>query len=334
MLQQNKKSFIIALIVCLAFSLVLAGCGNKNSTGGKSAVDSYPKGNITLFVVHGAGGAGDILARALQPFLQKTFGANVVIENVSGGGGNDAYAKLIKAKPDGYTILLAPFPSAILGELTKNGDFHVKDFTYLYNVAGNDSNAIYVKADSPYQDLKSLVEAAKAGKVTMAGSGIGTNSHMAITLLQQTSGAKFEYIPYESGKGGVIGVLGGHTDAGISNIIDLKDLADQKKIRILTSFGVQRHPKFPNVPTSTELGYENTGMNVCTGIVGPPNMPEDLSKKISDLVAKAVADPEFQKTADSIGTNVQGLPANEFKSIVMKIYEQADSVKDFMKAKK
>ena len=325
----KKKLLIITLVTFLSLALLIAGCSKKTAGG----ADKYPQGSINLLVVHAAGGAGDILARAFQPYLQKAIGANVIIVNVPGGGGNDAYAQLYKAKPDGYTIALAPFPSAILGELTKHGDFHTKDFTYIYNVAGNDSNAIYVRADSPYQDFKSLVEAARTQKITMAGSGIGTNSHMALTLLQKSAGVNFEYVSFESGKGGVIAVAGGHTMAGISNIIDLKDLADSGKIRILASFGKERHPNFPSVPTAEELGYKNTGMSVATGIVGPPNMPPELTKKIAEAAAKAVNDPEFKKTASEVGTSIAPLESDAFKDLIFKIYDQANSVKDAMMPK-
>jgi tripartite-type tricarboxylate transporter receptor subunit TctC len=332
MLLHNKKIIILSLVVFLGLALVVGGCAKK-PVDSAAAIEKYPQSTINLLVVHAAGGAGDILARALQPSLQKAIGGNVVIVNVPGGGGNDAYAQLNKAKPDGYTLALAPFPSAILGELTKNGDFHTQEFTYINNVAGNDSNAIYVLADSPYKDLQSLVEAAKTSRVTMAGSGIGTNSHMALTLLEKSANTKFEYVSFESGKGGVIAVAGGHTNAGISNIIDLKDLVDSGKIRILASFGNQRHPKFPDVPTAEELGYKNTGMSVCTGIVGPPNMPPELTKKIADAVDKAVADPDFVKAADGVGTSILSLGPVDFKSLVSKIYAQAETVKDAMKPK-
>lgn len=334
LLAKNKMTVGISLAIIMLIGLVAAGCGSKAGTANnKSAVENYPKSTVTLMVVHAAGGAGDILARALQPSLQKAFGTNVVIENVPGGGGNDAYAKIFKGKNDGYTLCMAPFPSSILGELTKNGDFRTKEFTYLHNVAGNDSNAIYVKADSPYKELKDLIEDAKNKKVTMAGSGIGTNSHMAISLLQKSANTNFEYIPYESGKGGVIAVAGGHTLAGISNIIDLKDLSDQGKIRILASFGTKRHPSFPNVITTEELGYKGTGMNVATGIVGPPNMQPELAKKIDGIVAQAVADPDFKKAAEGIGSSILSLNGDEFKAMVLKIYEQAESVKDVIKPK-
>ncbi len=332
MLLNKKKISLTVVVAGLILTLVAAGCGKK-TVDSAAAIEKYPQSTVNLLVVHAAGGSGDILARALQPFLQKTIGGNVVIVNVPGGGGNDAYSQLYKAKPDGYTICLAPFPSAILGELTKNGDFHTKDFTYIGNVAGNDFNAIFVRADSPYQDLKSLVEASKTARITMAGSGIGTNSHMALTLLEKSVNTKFEYISFESGKGGVIAVAGGHANAGICNITDLKDLADSGQIRILASFGNQRHPKFPNVPTTGELGYQGTGMSVLTGIVGPPNMPPELAKKIADAVDKAVADPEFQKAADGIGTNVMPLGSTEFKALVSDLYNQVETVKDAMKSK-
>ena len=313
------------LSILLSFAIVLIVVSGF-------AASKYPANPVAVLVGHKAGGSTDIIARALQPYFQKALGGTIVVENVEGGGGNTALAQLYKAKPDGYIIGLFPFPSAPLGELAKNGRFKVKEFTYLYSVTGGDYNSLFVKFDSPYKDLKSLVNDAKTKKITLSGSGIGTNSHMALKLLERASGAKFEYVSFDSGTEGAISVAGGHTVSGIGNIVSLKQLADEKKIRILVCFGEKRHPNFPDIPTSLEAGFHNTAMDVMVGMIAPPKLPAELQKVLADALARAVNDPGFKSVAQSQGSNVVPMGPEEFKKQAFKIYDQADAIKSDLKS--
>lgn len=294
---------------------------------------SYPSAPVKIIIPHAAGSSTDIVARTLQPYFQKYLGKNasVVVENVEGAGGNKCHVQNYRAKPDGYTMELAAFPSVILGQLVKGGNFKVMEFTFLYNITGGDYNGIFVKYDSPYQDLKSLVEAARTNRITMSGSGIGTNGHMAMKLLEKSAGVKFEYVSYDGGTQAAVAVAGGHVMSGVGNVVALKQLADEKKIKILAVCGDSRHEGFPDVPTTVESGYANTGMDVCVGLFGPPNMPKDVTKKITDALAKATKDPEFKKKAESIGASLQPLGSADFRKLVESIYTRADAIKDELK---
>lgn len=320
-----KKGLILLLVLSLAMSFGVVFGASK----------SFPTAPIKVIIPHKAGSSTDIIARTLQPYFQKYLGkkASVVIENVEGAGGNKAHVQTYKADPDGYTLELAPFPSAILGQLVKDGKFNVMEYTFLYNITGGDYNGIFVKYDSPYNSLKDLVEAAKTNKITMSGSGIGTNGHMAMKLLEKSAGVKFEYVSYDGGTEAAIAVAGGHTASGVGNVVALKQLAEEKKIKILAVCGDSRHLSFPNVPTSVEAGYADTGMDVCIGVFGPPNMPKGLAKKLSDALAKATKDSNFKKKAESIGSTVQPLGPVEFKKLVETIYNRAFTIKDELKPK-
>ncbi|HWQ40835.1 MAG TPA: tripartite tricarboxylate transporter substrate binding protein [Desulfosporosinus sp.] len=335
MLNFNRKRSIswLALISLLSLLVVVAGCGQANSTpvSSNETAANYPNKTVTIIVGHAPGGSTDVIARALQPYLQKELGGTVVADNVDGGGGNTALSKLYKSPPDGYNILLTPFPSSILGELVKDGDFKVKDFTYIHGVTGGDYNSIFVKYDSPYQDLKSLVEANKKGKLTLSGSGIGTNSHLTLNLLEKASGSKFEYVSYDSGTEAAVAVAGGHTISGIGNIVSLKQLADEKKIRILAVFGAQRHPNFPDIPTATELGYANTAMDVSVGIIAPPKVPADIVEKLASALDKAIDSPEFKKQAADLGSNIVSSGPEKFKQDALSQYDEVNSLKDDLK---
>lgn len=335
-----KRIFLLTMVVLLIGSIALVGCSPKPAATDGSAPTSteapksdYPSKPITMYIPHKAGGSTDMVARALQPYLQKQLGekASIVIENEGGGGGNAAHLKTFKADPDGYTIELTPFPSMTLGELVKGGEFKAMEYTYIYGVTGGDYNGIYVKYDSPYNDLKSLVEAAKAGKITMSGSGVGTNGHMSMKLLERSAGVTFEYVSYDGGTEAAVAVAGGHTVSGVGNIVSLKQMADEKKIKVLAVIGGNRHPSYPEVPTAVEAGYADAAMDVCLGVIAPPNLPADIAKTLEDALSKAVADPGFKEQADKLGATVVPVASTEFKTLAQKIYDQANMVKDDLK---
>lgn len=329
---RGKKAVTSIAMLLASVMAVMTGCGSTTTGSGSSGNVKYPTKPITVYIPHAAGGSTDIIARALQPYLQKTIGGTIVIQNVEGGGGNQSYEQLYKAKPDGYTLEVAPFPSAILGEMVKDASFKSMDFTFVSQIVGNDFNGIFVRYDSPYKDLKSLLDDAKTKKITMAGSGVGTNSDMARALAEKASGVKFDYVPFDGGTQAAIAVAGGQTVCGFGNMVALKQLQDQKKIRILAAFGAQRQPNFPDVPTAGEAGLQNAAMDVNVGIIGPPNMPADIVKKINDAVQKATSDPDFVNKAKKIGSYVSFENSSDFKTVVQKIYDQASSVKDDMRA--
>jgi tripartite-type tricarboxylate transporter receptor subunit TctC len=318
-------------IIAIAFLVVVSA-----SVFAADAADNYPQRPVTMVIPHKAGSSTDIVARCLQPYFQKYLGekAVVVVENQEGGGGNAAHLKNFRAAPDGYTIELSPFPSAILGEMVKGGNFKTLQFTFLYNVTGSDFNGIFVKYDSPYKTIKDLVEASKKQKITMSGSGIGTNGHMAMKLLEADSGAHFEYVSFDGGTEAAIAVAGGHTVSGVGNLVALKQLAEEKRIKILAVIGDKRAEAFPDVPTAIEAGYTDAVMDVCVGVFGPPNMPAGIVKKLEEALRKAVSDPEFQKQAEKLGSNIVPLAPAEFRKLVEKIYKQADKVKAEMKPAK
>lgn len=330
----KKKIALITMVVFLFSSLVLVGCSTKApDVEATVKVEAFPTRPVTLLIPHKAGSSTDIMARALQPLLQKYLGekANVVIENEGGGGGNAAHLKTYKADPDGYTIEMSAFPSVTLGELVKGGEFKALEYTYLHTVTGGDYNGIFVKYDSPYNDLKSLVEATKAQKITMSGSGIGTNGHMAMKLLEKASNSTFEYVSYDGGTEAAVAVAGGHAISGVGNIVSLKQLVEEKKIKVLAVIGDKRHPNFPDVPTAVESGYADAVMDVCVGVFATPNIPADVAKALEEALDKAVNDPEFKAQAQKLGSNVMSLGAADFKALAERIYNQASMVKDDLK---
>jgi tripartite-type tricarboxylate transporter receptor subunit TctC len=187
----SNRTWMRVVAVLLGMGLLLAGFGqevaeSKSATAATAKEDvKWPTKPVTILVGMSAGGSTDVVARAFQPYFQKELGQNIIVVNVEGAGGNIGLTQLSKAKPDGYSMAIYAFPSACLNELAKGGNFKIREFSYIEGIVGGDTNSIYVKSDSPVKDLKNLIEMTKTKKVTMSGSGIGTNSHMALSYCRK-----------------------------------------------------------------------------------------------------------------------------------------------------
>jgi tripartite-type tricarboxylate transporter receptor subunit TctC len=336
----KKSGYVCWMLLLLGAALSFTACTKKTESSTNASepaqVQAAPQNplagkTIAINIPHRAGASTDIVARAFQPYFAKELGAIITIENLEGGGGNRAHNTTYRANPDGLTLEISPFPSAMLGELTKGGEFKSLEFTYISTITGADYNGIFVPYDSPYQTLGDLINEAKAKKLTCAGSGIGTNGHMALILLEKGAGIEFEYVSFDGGSEAAVAVAGKHTDCGVGNVVALKQLSDEKRIRVLGVVGAERHPAFPDAPTAKESGYPNAIMDVCVGLIGPPQMNSALVKLIADAAEKICKDQEFIEKMTSLGSSVVQVGPNEFKTMAESIYAQAEIVAPVIK---
>jgi tripartite-type tricarboxylate transporter receptor subunit TctC len=335
-----KKLICVFLTALLLAVTVIACNGSKNSssTAPVASAETAPPVNpfkgkiITINIPHRTGASTDIVARTFQPYLAAELEANIVIENLEGGGGNRSHNTTYRAAPDGLTLEITPFPSVILGELTKGGEYKSLEYTYISTITGADYNGIFVPFDSPYQTLADIINGAKSRALTCAGSGIGTNGHMALILLEKAAGIKFEYVSFDGGSEAAVPVAGKHTDVGVGNVVALKQLSDDKRIRVLAVVGADRHPAFPDTPTAREAGYENAVMDVCVGLIGPPGMSADIVKILADASVRICKNPEFISKSESLGSSIVFQGPNDFKELAGNIYNQAVIVADDIKA--
>jgi tripartite-type tricarboxylate transporter receptor subunit TctC len=329
----KKSGYVYLALILLPALVFFSACNKKAESGGGAsgtaqAASQNPLAGktIAIDIPHRAGASTDIVARAFQPYIARELGAVVTVENLEGGGGNRAHNTTYRAAPDGLTLEITPFPSAMLGELTKGGEFKSLEFTYISTITGADYNGIFVPYDSPYQTLADLINGAKGRKLTCAGSGIGTNGHMALILLEKDAGVEFEYVSFDGGSEAAVAVAGKHTDCGVGNVVALKQLSDERRIRVLGVVGAERHPAFPDAPTAMEFGYSNAIMDVCVGLIGPPKMEPALVKLLADATERICTNPEFVEQMIALGSTVVYTGPAEFKIMAENIYKQAEIV--------
>lgn len=336
-MKRSWGKLIAIFTVSILLVTSLAGCGSQQTAnnGTKSEASSYPAKPIQLLIVHKAGSSTDIIARTLQPFLSKELGVQVVVQNVPGGGGVQAMSQLNKEKPDGYTLLMSPFPSANLKQvLTPNVDFDVTKFSYVAGATAGDNNAIAVVADSPIKSFADLVAMSKTKKLKIAGSGVATNGQFASALLQDKGNLKFTYVPFEGGPDAINAVLGKQVDATVADIVGTIPLVNSGKLRLIAVTGNERDRRYKDVPTVAESGMPGVAFNVKVGIVAPPGLPADISKKLADAVSKVVTNPELLSAGEKAGFTASFTSGADMKTLSSQLLDMVTAEKSSLTSMK
>ncbi|TFV63800.1 tripartite tricarboxylate transporter substrate binding protein [Geodermatophilus sp. DF01-2] len=278
--------------------LVLAGCGQDEADS--AAAGEYPSEQIRLLVPYTAGGPTDIAARALAAYMEEELGTSFIVENLPGASGATAYQELIASEADGHTLSMTALPTAVLNYLINDVGYTREDFAPI-GVATQIPSAILVPGDSPYQDLESLFEAARAnpGSVTVATPG-ATNTHAAETMrITELYDVPLTVVPFEGGSEVKTALLGGNVTAGFTNVSqDMLPALESGEIRAL-AVGTEERLDYVDAPTFTELGYPELTQSTTTfGLIAPAGTPEEAIQELEDALRSASEDPEVVEALD------------------------------------
>ena len=272
---------------------------------------------ISMVVAFPPGGVADLTARPMAVALERILRQKVLVENRAGAGGGVGNAHVAKARPDGYTLLMALSSVTILPEADRvNGKTPGYTLDQLLPVAliSADPTVLVVRAEAPYRSVKDLVEAAKAnpGKINYASSGYSSALHTPMEMLSLATGAKLFHIPYQGGGPAVTAILGGQVEALASGPGPVLQHIKAGKLRALASWGERRHPALPEAPTLKELGID-CEFYIWAGLLAPAGTPEPVVRQLRDVVRQAVADPQFKQVMEGAGQPIQYLDQAEFR---------------------
>ena len=262
--------------------------------GAWPAAAQYPERPLTILSGYPAGGMVDIVARALAEGLKKKYPKGVSVVTRPGGGGSLAVAELVQAKPDGYTVILAPISTLVIHPQLNDLPYKTPDdYEAIINTVAFYS-VIAVKADAPWKTMQELVAAAKAnpGKLRTGSPGEGTSSHLNLEELKRLSGANLTHVPFAGWGETSPALLGGHVDAAMAQPGEVKPLVDAKKLRVLAVASPQRHPFFPEAPTGKEVGLGD-GIGTWFVLTAPKGTPGPALKVLHDSAKDAMEEPSF-----------------------------------------
>jgi tripartite-type tricarboxylate transporter receptor subunit TctC len=285
----------------------------------QGAAQEWPVRPVTMVVPFTSGTTSDVVARALMDHLSKAIGQPIVIDNRGGAGGNIGAGMVAKAKPDGYTILLATTGPAATNKLMyKTMSFDPqRDFASIVLV-GKATVIIVARPNGPANSLQGLIGYAKANpdKVTAGFPGNGTLGHITGKLLQERSGIKFGETQYRGSTPIITDLLGGHIDIAMDSMAAYVPQVQDGKLRALAIASSRRFAGLPDVPAASEAGLPGFEASVWYAMLAPTGTPAPVIAKLNaatnDLLKTAQAKELFEK----LGIDVAGGTPNDLRTFV------------------
>ncbi len=285
----------------------------------QGAAQEWPARPVTMVVPFTSGTTSDVVARALMDHLSKAIGQPIVIDNRGGAGGNIGAVMVAKAKPDGYTILLATTGPAATNKLMyKTMTFDPqRDFADIVLV-GKAPVIIVARPNGPANSLQGLIGYAKANpdKVTAGFPGNGTLGHITGKLLQERSGIKFAETQYRGSTPIITDLLGGHIDIAMDSMAAYVPQVQDGKLRALAVASSRRFAGLPDVPNASEAGLPGFEASVWYAMLAPTGTPAPVIAKLNaatnDLLKTAQAKELFEK----LGIDVAGGTPNDLRTFV------------------
>lgn len=297
-------------------ALSLAGLAAAAMPASAHAADTFPDRPLRLIVGYAPGGPTDILARVMGQEMGEALGQPMVIENKPGANGNIGTETVQRAAPDGYSILMNTISHNVNPLLQPNLVRYdpIKDFTPIAQIAVL-PQVVVVGPSSPYQDLGALLSKAKAspGEVSFGSAGNGGSAHLAAALLQQRSGTQMNHIPFRGNGPALTEVIAGRVDFMFYPMIGLSELVNGGKLRVLAVTTAERMPEYPDVPTTSELGFagfEDYAQPI--GFVGPAGIPKDVTAKLQGSIQQALDKPDVQARFKSLGAVLTFRTADDY----------------------
>jgi tripartite-type tricarboxylate transporter receptor subunit TctC len=306
-------------------------------SAGAALAQAYPDKPINLMVAFPPGGSTDIGARIVAGIAEKMIGQPIVVVNKGGAGGQVGWTELARAKPDGYYIGFINLPATNTAYLDKDRQaiFDEKSFTPIINQV-LDPGVIWVAANSPFKTFKDLIDAAKAkpGEIRAATTGILSDDHLAILMVEEAEpGAKFRIVHLLGGAAQMKETLGGNIDVSFDNVGSIVPQVKAGQVRALAVMDTERSKFFPDVPTLKELGYPKVISSSTRGIAGPKGMDPAIVKKLQEVFAKAMQDPEHIKKMDEVGLAVKVMVGEEYTKYYNDIHEVSKKYTEWAKAR-
>lgn len=255
----------------------------------------YPTRPVEIVVPYGAGGSTDLVARTLAQQLQTRLGQSVVVLNKPGGAGTIAVTSVMRAEPDGYTLLLGfTTELGVMPHMSKAAKYSMADFTPI--AVTGDVPLVMIGAkrlqSTTLKDVLAEIGAAP-GKFTYGG-GLGSPSHISGAWMNRVAGLKMVHVPYKGGAQAVTDVIGGHIDIFYGGLAAAKGAIDAGAVKAFAQTGATRSTALPQVPTFVEAGLPDFDVGSWNVLLAPKGTPAEVVEVLKKEVAASLATPQVR----------------------------------------
>ena len=262
---------------------------------GAARAQSFPSKQLRILVGFAAGGGGDIVARILAQELTKSAGLSVIVDNKPGAGGNLSTREMLRAPPDGHTVLIANVGIlAVNPYAMKDVGYDPQDITPVC-LAVDFSNVLVVHPSVPAKTFAEYIALARWPEgMDYGSSGIGGAGHLAGELLKSRSGARLNHVPFRGGGPAMNDLLGGHVPSLIASAPTATGFMREGRIRALAVTGAKRSPFDPDIPTIAESGFPGYAATNWYAVVVSSKVPPETVATLNTIMTKALNAPEVR----------------------------------------
>lgn len=302
-----RRRLALGVMACLSAATIPLG----------AQAAAWPDQPIRLLVPYSAGGGADHVARVVAMRLGQVLGTNVIVENEPGAGGTIAEGMVVRAKPDGYTVLYDTFTYAVNASLRKLNFNPSTDLAPVAMIA-RAPLILVVNPKLPVHTLKEYLDLArqKPNNVTYASYGIGSAAHLASALLANEAGVTMLHVPYKGGAPALVDVTGGQVNSYFANASSGLPFIKDGKLRAIAVSSPQRLNTVPDVPTVAESGFPGFDVQDWHGVFVPSATPADVRQKLAAAVQQVVADPKVQAQLRAMGIEPSDTPPSAFPGFI------------------
>jgi tripartite-type tricarboxylate transporter receptor subunit TctC len=301
------------------FLHLAAGAAALPAVARIARAQAYPSRPVRIVIGFPAGGGADIVARLNGQWLSERLGQPFVIENRPGAGSNIAAEAVVRAAPDGYTLLLVTMPAnAVNGALyDKLGFDFVRDIAPVASLT-RDPNVMEVNLALPVKTVPEFIAYAKAhpGKINMASSGIGAAQHVAGELFKAKTGVQMNHVPYRGAAPALTDLISGQVQVFFDVLTSSIEHIKAGRVRALAVTTATRSPALPDLPTVGEFvpGYEASNIR---GVGAPRNTPAEIIDKLNKEINAALADPKIKARLADLGATVLVCSPADFGKLIV-----------------
>jgi len=297
------------------------------------AADYTASDEITVLQGFKPGGGSDTLAQLVQPRLSEILGVDFVNEYMPGATGAVAWTRLAKQSPnDGSVVSITNTPMLMTNYIMNDAISYTTDeLTPIANVV-TDPGIVVVNADSPYQTIEDLFDAAKQnpGTVTIGNSGVGGDDFFTTILLEQATGLSFKKVPFQGDGPSATAAMGGKIDASFNNVGNVYGQVQSGNLRALAVFAEERLDSLPDVPTLKEKGIDVVAGS-SRGYSAPAGIPDEARQQLIEAFQTLAQDPDFQAEAKKRAMNLDIVTGDDYRAMFERMESQYRQVWDEVK---
>jgi tripartite-type tricarboxylate transporter receptor subunit TctC len=276
----------------------------------------YPVRVVTLVTHSSPGGGSDVFLRELTRYLGKYIDATFIVENAEGGSGAKAMARVAAARPDG-SVLYASTPTYIMTSLLSRPGNTYLDLDPVVNFF-LDTEVAYTRADGPYRTLEDVLNHARRGRGRWGAANPSSLERQAAERLRAAAGVAAAVVPHNGGGDLMINILNGTLELGVGEMDELKAQVAAGTVRVLATFGSERIPSLPDVPTVQEAGYD-VELEKFRGLAGPKGLSPDVIRIWDEAAQKVLADPEYRERYVAGNLKPSFMPHEQFVPFIAQV---------------